>query len=369
MVNRALFALVGVLVLVLVIAQAVMMKDREAHEPAVAEPASEDVRDRGGAVLQRVPVEPVYTDERGQEAFQSVADKVGNRGAALDALVQEGLLTDRVYGVLVPAREGRQLSPELNYKALSKVGVEALELGEDDGPSILKEFSEDDPVANGRALVKLALWVRPINTSITAPGPEERLAALRESDAMTGLPQTIVIRDVLFYGMPSRLLGLTDVPAEVLDRVVFRNCVFAGASFQPNRPMRLRFESCYFTGGTLMTSSSEAGMELSLTDCIVRAAIQMHSGQLIAANSLLLDYELNLTEGVWAKSSVQTSVVLNAMQQMRKPEAPRDQDLSVVLSGLTSNSVIRMSDEGLQQLERSRVLPDDFLRALKAARG
>ncbi len=357
-VKSGLIVLVGLLPLALVGALIFTRRVDSQTEPANMDDVYRD--DSMPDMWQEWPrkiTEPVFTEDMGRAQLEKVQLEAANWGAAAVALREAGLLTVMPIGPLVPDGDGAwQVDPAADHRLLAGVALESLKLDDAAGLEILKEFS-DDPKANARALIKLATWVDPVTEKPgLSPIPAKRRELLKET-GLVGLPETIVVADAVLYSGQGRLVDLGELPAEVLGRVVFRNCVVNSISFTAREPVRLRFEGCYLNSTTRFHSADDAPIELILTDCLSQAMTSMTAGRISAANTVFLGSFLSVNTAVWEASSLDPSVLLGVRCSL---DAPPER-LGLVQQAdesWVSGGVARLSEAERELLVRTKVLSD-----------
>lgn len=364
--------MVGVLILALVVAQGLMYLQQKAEQANEDDLTTDvEVDDTAGPRIdwpREAPQEPVFTDELGQERLGYFQDHAGNWGEAVDALAEQGVLSPAAHGPMEAGAEGGwKLLPGMNFKVLSGQGVAALTRGEDAAALLVDMFSTADPERNASALVQLAMWLDPITEDPESNEiPRKRLEMLRKEADFTNLPTTIDITRVVFYSPDDRPLNLGVIPSEVMDRIVFRECLFSNVSFKSAGTLRLRFERCLFGPRSHFQSTETAPLDVSFTDSTLQGVTFMvDAGQILAANCLVIRPHFFLKEEVWTRSSLMTSVVTDAQLGVQTGPRPEQSLFYYEPANLMSESLLTVPAATLTRLERAKALEPAGVQEIK----
>ncbi len=327
--NRVVIGVIAAVALVLVGLQ--MFLNMKNRPPAVV-PVQKELLPQSTGLGPPGSDSPM-NDERATAVVRTLGDRTGTLGAIADILIANDLLSESVQGMLVKGGEGWELPPDLDIDILSGIGAATDPSDDAAGRAILARFSAEETGQNARTLAQLGFWVRAA-AFVEGDDREARRGRLLEMPEFADLPETIIVENAVIYADSPGHALFGQIPAQILDRVVFRKCLLQ-MGWTAEVPHRVRLEQCILDGGF---DGSKAPLRVELKDCLSGGMSVMGDVQLMAENCLLISPMLPPSG-----SSVEKSVILGGFGYSADPPA-----------GLVMTQSKRWVSEGLQDIPEAQ---------------
>ncbi len=284
---------------------------------------------------------------RTMQAYAYFEDRQGNWGTVIDLLVKNGLLKEGAHAMLMPSDDGWKMPDEGILFPHSGLGEPDHDYSDEAGARILSRFRPGDSSQNARSLAELVFWVFADGmVGRKDDSYEKRRERLRAMPEFMALPREIVIENCFIYVPHDSPANYGDLPAEIVDRLTFRNCAVSVA-WRAAEPQSVRFERCVMIG----SANAVKPMTIEMTACIAAGYSVHRACVLKAENSVFIRPQLKAEDEAMAASDLKGSVVLGSLPNLQPPP-PGHALFLTEGGGWASEGVKKLSPEDLQNVAR-----------------